>query len=156
MFKQRHSPASPGFVPDTPKIRHLSLPELPRTGPRPATRADTRPPQTPTMPSSSRVNPTAGQPALPLKSILKGSKNAQHADSYESEGEILASKKIARSQYNIPSVLPPGSRLGKYALGLFYLSSRARPTHNYVLYLISRGSAHEAAFVQLALAASAV
>lgn len=79
-----------------------------------------RRPQTPVMmPSSSRANPTGGQPAKPLKSILKGSKNVQPPDSYESEGEMLASKKLARSQYNIPSVPPPGSRLGKYACGPF-------------------------------------
>jgi hypothetical protein len=68
--------------------------------------------------SSSRGNPTAGQPAKPLRSILKGSKNAQPLDSYESEGEMLAAKKIARSQYNIPNVLPPGSSLGEYAFDL--------------------------------------
>lgn len=64
---------------------------------------------------SSRANPTAGQPPVPLKSILKGSKNAFPSDSYESEGEMLTSKKVARSQYNIPNVLPPGSRLGMNA-----------------------------------------
>lgn len=117
MFKQRHSTMSPAFVPDTPKLPKLSLPEEPCTGSssRPATRADTRRPQTPVrVIASSRSNPTAGQPAVPLKSILKATKNAQPRDSYESEGEIL-SKKIARSQYNIPPVLPPGSRLGMYA-----------------------------------------
>lgn len=117
MFKKRHSPASPAYVPDTPKIRNLSLPGEPCTG---LTRPATCRPQTPARtPSSSRAHPTAGQPAKPLKSILKGSRNAQPCDSYESEGEMLASKKVARSEYNIPSVLPAGSRLGKYALGAF-------------------------------------
>ena len=118
MFKKQHSPLSSGFVPGTPKLPKLPLPEEPSsTGPsRPATRADIRRPQTPArVTSSSRANPTAGQPVKPLKSILKGSKNAQPLDSYESEGEMLAAKKIARSQYNIPNVLPPGSCLGKYA-----------------------------------------
>ena len=63
-------------------------------------------------------------PALPLKSILKGSENVQTNDSYESEDEMLASKKVARSQYNIPNVLPPGSRLGMnvFDLLLCYLT----------------------------------
>ncbi|KAG9316005.1 hypothetical protein JVU11DRAFT_3666 [Chiua virens] len=114
MYKQRRSPTSPSFIPDTPKLRKLSLPEEPAVGPspRPATRADMRRPQTPAMsPSSSRANPTAGQPARALKSILKGTNHAQPLDSYESEGEMLAAKKVARSQYNIPNVLPRGSRL---------------------------------------------
>lgn len=121
MFKKRHSPTSPSFVPDTPKLSKLSLPDEPEhlcTRPsRPATRTDTRRPQTPAMvtSSSSRANPTAGQPAVPLKSILKGSKHSPHRDSYESEGEILTAKKAARSLYNIPNVPPPGSRLGEYA-----------------------------------------
>ena len=118
MFKKQHSPLSPSFVPGTPKLPKLSLPEEPScTGPsRPATRADIRRPITSAVvTSSSRASPTAGQPVKPLKSILKGSKNAQSLDSYESEGEMLTAKKIARSQYNIPNVLPPGSRLGKYA-----------------------------------------
>ncbi|KAF8125758.1 hypothetical protein EV363DRAFT_1175500 [Boletus edulis] len=115
MFKKRHSATSPGSIPDTPKLSTLSLPEEPRNGPspRPVTRADTRRPQTPAMvtSSSSRANPTGGQPAVPLKSILKGGRNAQSHDSYDSEGEILTAKKAARSLYNIPNVPPPGSRL---------------------------------------------
>ncbi|KAH0826151.1 hypothetical protein J3R83DRAFT_5565 [Lanmaoa asiatica] len=110
MYKQHHSSTSPRFVPDTPKLRKLSLPEELYAGPsRPATSADMRRPQTPAMASSSSgVNPT---PAKPLKSILKGSRNAQPRDSYDSDGEVLAAKKVACSQYNIPNVLPPGSRL---------------------------------------------
>ncbi|KIJ17580.1 hypothetical protein PAXINDRAFT_9526 [Paxillus involutus ATCC 200175] len=115
MFKQRHSPTSPGYVPGTPKLPKLSLPLEMGTRPsRPATRADTRRPQTPAMvPSSnSRANPTSGQPAKPLKSILKGSNNSQPRDSYESEGEMLSAKKVARCEgYNIPNVLPPGMRM---------------------------------------------
>ncbi|KAF9222972.1 hypothetical protein BS17DRAFT_164196 [Gyrodon lividus] len=115
MFKQKHSPTSPGYVPGTPKLPKLPLPEETGVSPsRPATRADTRRPQTPAMvpSSSSRANPTSGQPAKPLKSILKGSNNSQPRDSYESEGEMLSAKKVARcGGYNIPDVLPPGVRL---------------------------------------------
>ncbi|KAF8548805.1 hypothetical protein OG21DRAFT_1489074 [Imleria badia] len=93
-------------------------------------RADTRRPQTPAMvTSSSRANPIAGRPALPLESILKGSKNVQPHDSYESEGEILTSKKVARSQYNIPNVLPPRIALGPrsiYTGSCFPNSQRSR------------------------------
>ena len=104
MFKKQHSPLSSGFVPGTPKLPKLPLPE------------DIRRPQTPPrVTSSSGVNPTAGRPAKPLKSILRGGGSAQPPDSYEGEGEILAAKRIASPQYNVPNVLPPGSRLGKYA-----------------------------------------
>lgn len=117
MFKSRHSPTSPGFIPDTPKLRKLSLPEEPCIGPsRPVTSADMRRPQTPAMvpASSSRANPTAGQPAKPLKSILKGGRNALPRDLYDSDGETIAAKKVACSRYNVPNVLPPGSHLGEY------------------------------------------
>ena len=82
---------------------------------------------------------------MPLKSILKGSKNAQPAGSYGSknarpagsygsEGEILASKKIVHPLYNIPGVLPRESRLGKYALGLFtFLPAHAPPIVTYLI-----------------------
>ncbi|KAG8214384.1 hypothetical protein J3R82DRAFT_9377 [Butyriboletus roseoflavus] len=114
MYKSRHSQTSPCFVPDTPKLRKLSLPEEPCVGPsRPATSADMRRPQTPAMvpASSSRANPTAGQPAKPLRSILKGSKNALPRDSYDSDAETMAAKKAVCSRYNIPNVLPPRSHL---------------------------------------------
>lgn len=116
-------------------------------------------PQTPTMvTSSSRANPTAGQPAKPLKPILKGSKNAQPFDSYESEGEMLASKRIARSQYSIPNVAPPGSRLGKYAFDLPYLSSTIFPrsVQKTKPYLINYDSAYETARVRSTLAVASL
>ncbi|KIJ64578.1 hypothetical protein HYDPIDRAFT_28512 [Hydnomerulius pinastri MD-312] len=114
MFKQKHSPSSPTYVPSTPKFTKLSLPEETGAGPsRPYTRADMRRPPTPAVvPTSSRANPTSGQPTHALKSILKGSNNSPPRECYDSESETMTSKKVPRcGVYGVPNVAPPGMRL---------------------------------------------
>lgn len=113
MFKQRHRPGSPGYVPGTPKFPKLSLPPV-ETGnlpSRPVTRAGVRP-STPAMPSNNpRANPTSGQPVKPLRPILKktGIPAPAHT-SYDSEGEVLTSKNVVRSHDVHGHPLPPGVR----------------------------------------------
>ncbi|KIK24602.1 hypothetical protein PISMIDRAFT_678219 [Pisolithus microcarpus 441] len=113
MFKQRHRPESPSYIPCTPKPPKLSLPpvETRDVPSRPITRAGTRPP-TPARPSNNpRANPLSGQPVKPLRPILKkpGVSVPAYA-SYDSEGEMLTSKKVARSHDVHSRPLPPGVR----------------------------------------------
>jgi hypothetical protein len=45
----------------------------------------------------------------------------------ENDVQYVAAKKIARSQYNIPNVSPPGSPLGKYAFDKAFLNTLSDP-----------------------------
>lgn len=118
MFKSRHQPGSPQFILNTPKIskRSLSPDETSSVPSRPTTRMGTRPP-TPMRESTTnpRNNPTSGQPALPLKSILKKVGNTSpNRMGYDSEGETLTSKKVSRSGvYDVRNLCVPGVRMGK-------------------------------------------
>ncbi|KAI6006443.1 hypothetical protein EDC04DRAFT_976922 [Pisolithus marmoratus] len=101
MFKQSHRPDSPGYVPRTPKFTKLSLPpvETGSTPSRSVTRAGTRPPAPAMPPNNPRANPTSGQASRPLRPILKkpGISSVPAHTSYDSEGEVLTSKKVVRS-----------------------------------------------------------
>ncbi|KAI6044892.1 hypothetical protein EDC04DRAFT_272751 [Pisolithus marmoratus] len=101
MFKQSHRSDSPGYVPRTPKFTKLSLPPV-ETGSTPSrslTRAGTRPPVPAMPPNNPRANPTSGQASRPLRPILKrpGISSVPAHTSYDSEGEVLTSKKVVRS-----------------------------------------------------------
>lgn len=63
--------------------------------------------------TNPRNNPTSGQPALPLKSILKKVGNTSpNRMGYDSEGETLTSKKVSRSGvYDVRNLCVPGVRM---------------------------------------------
>ncbi|KAI6108531.1 hypothetical protein EV401DRAFT_2076829 [Pisolithus croceorrhizus] len=134
MFKQRHRPESPGYIPGTPKPPKLSLPpvETSDVPSRPTTRAGTR--STPARPSNNpRANPTSGQPVQPLRPILKkpGISVPAHT-SYDSEGEILTSKKVVRSHDAHSHPLPPGARKVHIQTEVFDLHWQLLPFHRLI------------------------
>ncbi|KAG6334237.1 hypothetical protein ID866_4855 [Astraeus odoratus] len=114
MYKPRHNRGSPDYVPSTPKFAKLSLPpdETSQRPSRPPTTACARPP-TPAMASTNpRLHPTSGQPARPLKSILKKpGQAAADRTSYDSEGETLTSKQVPRSGVYAFNAQLPGVRM---------------------------------------------